>query len=1365
MDWSFSSLVVWVLLIVLLIQLGKLRERVKALEHQLDSLHGWPGHTPSTPAGLPTSSPPIPPRVVPPAPVVQPAATVAPPPVRAQAPPPPMPPIPVPPSIPAPVPERPAFVFTPPPTPRPMSVPPVHIYTAPAAAISTPPPHTEPAHTPAPRTRPEWEVLIGGNVFNIIGAIALILAIVYLLKLAFDNNWIIPQVRVLAGFLFGVGLIVAGDRARKRHLDIFATGLIGAGIASLYIAAYATYGFHFRLVSAPIAFALMSAVTVVTLVLAVRFDLLTVTFLGWFGGFVTPLLLSDAGGSLVSLFAYLALLTTGLLLLTALRERWAVLEPLTLLATYGLFFVAIYRAPGDTTLPMVFLLLYWALFTGAEMRHALRGNPTRPALRYLHAVLNLCIAALGVYCLPVPHAWLAPISLGAGAVYLLPLPWLVKQSRTGAVTQRFALFGVVLLGTAIFFQCSAPWAIIAWALLALALVWLGLTTELPYFWLLGLLLFGVGVLRLFLMPEALAAEDAVHFIPVLHLRFLVYTVLCGALTGATALFSRHTEGELREVLRGLLHFAVVGVAFTLLTVETNDLFRHLLGVGATPSLISLAQARALTLGGCWFFFGLPMVWFGCARRRHVLYWLGLAIALLGAGTVAIYGWQYEVVTHYLPLYNLRTLLFVLVTAGGLWLARRLVTQRDMMPAAAGTALAIRILAVLLVMELITAETSDLFNHLVQVGVTNAFITLAQAGTLILGGLWFAYGLVVTRFGFRPHLRVLYWMGLAIAFLGVDTLAIFGWHYATVAHYLPLLNLRALLLVGAAVGAVRLARQLAVQEELPDQANTALVLRIVAVLLVWEVVTVECLDFFTYQVTGPAFLRMAAAPAQALLLAGAWTLLAGGLLWRGLRRNVGYQWLAGLILLTMAIVLACTGGTLVYTPIAGFLPLLNLRAVVLALIVIAAGMSLRAAEERRPTLAVYLRLVWMGVTLFGLSLDANDTISRLLDAFGPQALHLDAGLARGFALAVTGGTFGVILLARGLWAPQRALRIGGLAALAASAVLAAESGLSYLPLDAYVPVLNPRVAGMVAVVLLCAAAATLLHRKRDAFSAAPLLTQVAQWVCALLLFEVVTTEILDFFNQRFSVEGVMNTQANLGQFMLLAAFWTAYSLPLVWYGLRKRLTLVLGTGLVMLALGIVAVAVKGYTDAAGLSLLGVRALAMLFVIIALLVQEQWLLREQEEFTWTTLLAPLIQIVAGVLLFELVSVETRDLFQQATSGLLADGADAAQHRLHILANMRQLAISLGWLLYSIGVMAYGLWRRLFHLRVIAFLVFGIVIVKVFFFDLAFLDTLYRCCSFLGLAVILFAVSYLFQRYRTALIGAQEPDAVPEPMLPKE
>ncbi len=81
---------------------------------------------------------------------------------------------------------------------------------------TTPPPAEPPvaarveARPPsAPATRGvDLESIIAGRWLNRVGIVALLLAVAFFLKYAFDNDWIGPAGRVAIGLLFGAALLV-----------------------------------------------------------------------------------------------------------------------------------------------------------------------------------------------------------------------------------------------------------------------------------------------------------------------------------------------------------------------------------------------------------------------------------------------------------------------------------------------------------------------------------------------------------------------------------------------------------------------------------------------------------------------------------------------------------------------------------------------------------------------------------------------------------------------------------------------------------------------------------------------------------------------------------------------------------------------------------------------------------------------------------------------------------------------------------------------------------------------------------------------------------------------------------------------------
>ena len=83
-------------------------------------------------------------------------------------------------------------------------------------------------------------------------------------------------------------------------------------------------------------------------------------------------------------------------------------------------------------------------------------------------------------------------------------------------------------------------------------------------------------------------------------------------------------------------------------------------------------------------------------------------------------------------------------------------------------------------------------------------------------------------------------------------------------------------------------------------------------------------------------------------------------------------------------------------------------------------------------------------------------------------------------------------------------------------------------------------------------------------------------------------------------------------------------------------------------------------------------------------------------------------------------------------------------------QQLSLSLLWICYGAALLFAGMKKQMSVLRWQALALIGIVVGKVFLFDLSFLDRFYRIVSFFVLGLALLAVSFLYQRKLAASKG---------------
>ena len=83
------------------------------------------------------------------------------------------------------------------------------------------------------------ETTFGLNWINRIAVFTLLLGAAFLFKYGVDNDWFGPGARVALGIAAAVISLLAGDRLWRRGQTVFAQGIIGLGLALLYLSIYA----------------------------------------------------------------------------------------------------------------------------------------------------------------------------------------------------------------------------------------------------------------------------------------------------------------------------------------------------------------------------------------------------------------------------------------------------------------------------------------------------------------------------------------------------------------------------------------------------------------------------------------------------------------------------------------------------------------------------------------------------------------------------------------------------------------------------------------------------------------------------------------------------------------------------------------------------------------------------------------------------------------------------------------------------------------------------------------------------------------------------------------------------------------------
>jgi len=448
--------------------------------------------------------------------------------------------------------------------------------------------------------------------------------------------------------------------------------------------------------------------------------------------------------------------------------------------------------------------------------------------------------------------------------------------------------------------------------------------------------------------------------------------------------------------------------------------------------------------------------------------------------------------------------------------------------------------------------------------------------------------------------------------------------------------------------------------------------------------------------------------------------------------------------------------------AAFVPLLNRRALSCAVLVGALAWAVRlyrrapadaVEEEERSTINTFFVLAGNALALALLTLDVDDYFKQSLSRVASEKPTYSAWVenTRQFSLTVVWTFYGATALVLGLLRRLRLLRYGALALLFAAAVKVLVIDTGYYAAAWHVPVFNQTFMAYALLVLALGCCARFYRSARhldESEREAALTTLLV--VANILALAALSLEAFAYYDRRpmflEAMPGGVN-EANIfgyvweGKLFLLSLVWTLYGAGALLYGISRKARWWRYGGLAVLAVAALKLLVWGllYYDAAWHALVLNRTFAAFALMVAALsfVVRRYA-RTPELSAEAATAVPALIVAANVLAVVGLSAEASGYFaaQMRQGGL-------SEESLRDLRLASQLALSVLWALYGGVLLVTGRMRRARLLRLMALVLLGLTTLKVFFWDLASLDRLYRIVSFIVLGAILLVVSYLYQK----------------------
>ena len=766
-----------------------------------------------------------------------------------------------------------------------------------AAQVPPPPEPTPPAAAPSFESQSSasgyWEHLVGGKGALWIGSIATFFALAFFLAYAWQ---LLTDVgRLAVGFASGLALLALGERSRRRAERWFSEGISGAGIAVFYLTIWAGVQ-RYHLLSFEVSFALMAATVLVGVLLALRYDAISLSVLATIGSFLTPVLLRAPGGAPTTpypLLTYLTVLNTGILAVSLYRQ-WRSLVWLSFGATVLLLLgwaVDSYTPQHQWTV-FAFVTINFVLFLGcACFRSLAQRDATQPqelmlvfadTFVYTLAGYALIGDALGRYPSAFALLLAALFGLLAFLVYqVVPQNRNLQDSLTG-----LAVFYLVI---AVPLQLRQDWLVVGWSVLAAVLVTLGLRLPSRLLHVSGQIVWGLAWLAL--LWVLLTVEPARKLL-LLNERGLPLMVATLATTWMAVQARRATH--VKDELASLYSATATLSGAWLLAQETYQMVQW-----QASRFGQNWQAAAMYLVALVWAVAAPLAYLLGARVRDVwVRFCALMVALLAA-MLPVWAMAAMPVETWTPFWNLRWFSAMLVAGLLALLAGMVAAERERVKPEEADALGLLVALVgLLLLIGLSAEVYFGFRFWLMPSAPQEWAFAAWFG---LATLWSLFAALFVVLGLVWALFALRVLGYSAALGALVVLVVISLQplpeSSTALVWTPLWNLRALafLATTGAMGAIAFAlaslapRSTASEVSLVGGVN----LTALAVLL-WGITQETYAAFYYWHsrgIIGDNWQRMAQ-----MAISLAWTLFGAALLIVGVIRALQPVRLAALGLL-------------------------------------------------------------------------------------------------------------------------------------------------------------------------------------------------------------------------------------------------------------------------------------------------------------------------------------------------------------------------------------------------------------------------------------------------------------------------------------
>lgn len=575
-----------------------------------------------------------------------------------------------------------------------------------------------------------FENLFLGNIFNKIGAIAILVALIILIKLVSPYFVLTPQLKAILGYLAGFGLMIGGLRLHtKTKMQNYAEVLVGTGFGALFISTYCACSV-LKLINLPETIITSTVFLLAAFYLADRLKTTSMLVITLIAAYLNPIVFNaEFTVSSNFLFGYLIFTNLLSLVFTYKNNSKNIINPINLCITCVMAFVLCKQTC------IAYPIILWGMYTAHDLLSKTKDQ-TNPGLNYINLAV-LTILMLNAFW--GENNILGYIQLGCAAIYGI-IAFINRPNREVCLNYIHMALISAFLFVIFFCSDSNPTKCIVWSIETAILAYYAYKYKLKSLAIWSIITWAAAYCSILTVDGVFGIKDITTYVPVWNIRLAMLAPLAIS-SGISYYILKQAEDDSMVNISEFFRFAGITTAYLYAGLELNNFTNQRLDSGRSNTIF--LKTMTATMICSIYAINLKLLQ---SKTNFLTPFLNVISGITGVVVLTLLifaGCRYKPMEAFIPLINIRTLAFLTAISAFVLYAKW--TKKSVF----------KYIALILGFILVHFEISDV--------ITKYAIT---EGRYLISICWILYSGIITTIGILRNKDYLKITGIILSIISV-----------------------------------------------------------------------------------------------------------------------------------------------------------------------------------------------------------------------------------------------------------------------------------------------------------------------------------------------------------------------------------------------------------------------------------------------------------------------------------------------------------------------------------------------------------------------------------------------------------------------